>query len=87
LNDGDEEFLCSSADWMDRNFFRRTETCFPIRQRPLKDRLLADLELYLRDNCQAWELHGDGTYTRIQPGKEEPVSAQETFLAQLSAAG
>ena len=24
-NDGKEEFYCSSADWMDRNFFRRNE--------------------------------------------------------------
>jgi polyphosphate kinase len=83
-NDGDEEFLCSSADWMDRNFFRRTETCFPIRQRPLKDRLLADLELFLSDNCQAWTLQGDGTYVRVEAGTDPRVSAQETFLRQLA---
>jgi polyphosphate kinase len=83
-NDGNEEFLCSSADWMDRNFFRRTESCFPIRQRPLKERLLADLELFLRDNCQAWELRADGSYERLVPGNDERVSVQETFLRQLS---
>src|SRR5690606_7299960 len=27
--DGDPEVFCSSADWMDRNFFRRIEVCFP----------------------------------------------------------
>lgn len=85
-NDGDEEYLCSSADWMDRNFFRRTETCFPIRQRPIKERLHADLELFLSDNCQAWELRGDGSYLRLVPGNDEPVSAQATFLQQLAAA-
>lgn len=84
LNGGDEEFLCSSADWMDRNFFRRTEVCFPIRQKPLKDRLKADLELFLADNCQSWQLRGDGTYERLTPGPDEPVSAQETFLRLLS---
>ena len=83
-NDGNEEFLCSSADWMDRNFFRRTESCFPIRQRPLKERLRADLELFLRDNCQAWELRADGSYERLVPGNDERVSVQETFLRQLS---
>ena len=86
LNDGDEEFFCSSADWMDRNFFRRTETCFPIRQKPLKQRLKKDLELFLADNCQAWELCGDGSYHRLTPGKEKPVSAQQTFLARLASA-
>ena len=85
-NNGKEEYFCSSADWMDRNFFRRTETCFPIRQRPLKDRLKADLELFLADNCQAWRMNGDGSYDKLSPGKEEPVSAQQTLLAELSAA-
>jgi polyphosphate kinase len=30
LNDGDEEFYCSSADWMERNMFRRNESCFEM---------------------------------------------------------
>lgn len=85
LNNGKEEFYCSSADWMDRNFFRRNETCFPIRQKPLKERLLADLELFLADNTQAWILRGDGTYERLQPGDEAPVSVQQHFLERLTA--
>ncbi len=84
LNDGDEEFFCSSADWMDRNFFRRTETCFPIRQKPLKQRLKKDLELFLADNCQAWELRGDGSYKKLVPGKQKPISAQQKFLSRLA---
>lgn len=83
-NDGDEEYYCSSADWMDRNFFRRTETCFPIRQKPLKKKLLKDLRLFLADNCQAWELQGDGNYVRLTPDGNKPVSAQETLLRQLA---
>jgi polyphosphate kinase len=84
-NDGKEEYYCSSADWMDRNFFRRNETCFPIRQKPLKQRLMKDLKLFLADNCQAWELRGDGTYERVRPDGAKPVSAQETLLRTLSA--
>jgi len=83
-NGGKEEFLCSSADWMDRNFFRRSETCFPIRQRPLKKRLKRELELFLADNCQAWKLNGDGSYSRLRPGKNAPVSAQQTLLKELA---
>jgi polyphosphate kinase len=86
-NNGKEEYFCSSADWMDRNFFRRTETCFPIRQRPLKDRLKADLELFLADNCQAWRMNGDGSYEKLHPGKDKAVSAQQTLLAELAAIG
>jgi polyphosphate kinase len=84
LNGGDEEFFCSSADWMDRNFFRRTELCFPIRQRPLKERLRRDLQLFLDDNCHAWELHGDGRYERLQPGDKPRISAQLSFLDELA---
>jgi len=84
-NGGKEEFFCSSADWMDRNFFHRNETCFPIRQQPLKRRLKKELELFLSDNCQAWELNGDGSYTRLQPGNELPIAAQQTLLDQLAA--
>ncbi|MEX2495558.1 MAG: polyphosphate kinase 1, partial [Woeseia sp.] len=85
-NNGKEEYFCSSADWMDRNFFRRTETCFPVRQRPLKERLKADLDLLLADNCQAWALKGDGSYEKLDPGSDFPVSAQQELLAELAGA-
>ena len=84
LNNGKEEFFCSSADWMDRNFFHRSETCFPIRQRPLKTRLKKELELFLADNCQAWELNGDGSYARLTPGDSVSVSAQLSLLDDLA---
>ncbi|MBU2678339.1 MAG: polyphosphate kinase 1, partial [Gammaproteobacteria bacterium] len=85
LNDGAEEFYCSSADWMERNLFRRNESCFEIRQKAMKDRLRRHLELFLTDNCQAWVLKGDGSYTRLTPGKKERISAQEIFLKELAA--
>src|SRR5690606_37453599 len=59
---GDELIFCSSADWMDRNFFRRVEVCFPILAEALKARVIADLDLCLSDNSQAWELRPDGSY-------------------------
>ena len=86
LNDGEEEFYCSSADWMERNLLRRNESCFEIRQKRLKEQILRDLELFLMDNCQAWVLHGDGSYERLQPAPgEERLSAQMTFLENLAA--
>lgn len=84
LNDGKEEFYCSSADWMDRNMFRRNESCFEVRQKRMKEQIRHDLELFLADNVQAWELHGDGTYTRLTPGNNKAVSAQQTFLETLA---
>ncbi|NIP90246.1 MAG: RNA degradosome polyphosphate kinase, partial [Gammaproteobacteria bacterium] len=86
LNGGNEEFYCSSADWMERNMFRRNESCFEIRQKAMKEKLREHLELFLADNCQAWVLNGDGSYQRLSPGKEERISAQETFLERLTTA-
>ena len=84
LNDGNEEYYCSSADWMDRNLFRRNESCFEIRQQKMRDQIRHDLELFLADNRDAWLLHGDGSYQRTTPDGAIPVSAQQTFLETLA---
>jgi len=83
-NDGNEEFYCSSADWMERNMFRRNESCFEIRQKAMKEKIRQHLELFLSDNCQAWVMKEDGSYERLHPGKEERISAQDTFLEHLT---
>ncbi len=84
LNGGDEEYYCSSADWMERNMFRRNESCFEIRQKAMKEKLRDHLDLFLADNSQAWVLSGDGTYTRLTPGDEKRIAAQEVFLEELT---
>ena len=58
-NGGAEDVYLSSADWMDRNFFRRIELCFPVLDPALKRRVIREgLQPYLDDNCQAWEMNG-----------------------------
>ena len=84
LNNKKEEYYCSSADLMHRNMFRRNESCFEIRQKAMKEQIRRDLDLFLSDNCQAWELSADGTYARLSPGKDERVCAQEKFLEELA---
>ena len=84
---GDEQIYCASADWMDRNFFRRIEVMFPITDAPHRQRIMADLDTYLADNAQAWELQADGGYQRTQPGfGVKPIEAQTTLLRQLAEA-
>ena len=80
LNDGNELLYCSSADWMQRNFFRRVETCFPIEEkRPRKQVITMGLKNYLADNYQAWLLRADGSYQRT---KSPPASVQKPRVAQ-----
>lgn len=85
-NNGDPEVWAGSADLMKRNLLRRVETCFPIENRKLKQRIIDDLTLYVQDNTQAWQLSEDGRYTRVSRLEEqEEVSAQTMLLEQLSA--
>jgi polyphosphate kinase len=82
--DGEEHVYLSSADWMDRNFFRRIELCFPVLDKKLKARVIREgLHAYLADNVQAWEMEPDGSYLRRQPGKTRH-SAQEELLELLA---
>ena len=67
---GEEKVYLSSADWMDRNFFRRVEVAFPVNDRRLKRRVIAEgLSAFLGDNQSAWLMQSDGHYRRRRPGK------------------
>ena len=79
-NDGDAEVFCSSADWMERNFFRRVEVAFPILDPELRSSLIEDLKLYLRDDRQAWQLGSDGGYARVAPAGQGGISAQQELM-------
>jgi len=87
-NDGAEDVYLASADWMDRNFFRRIELCFPILDPKLKRRVIREgLRPYLEDNCQAWAMDGDGGFKRLKPGSGKRRAAQEELLSLLSTGG
>jgi polyphosphate kinase len=84
-NGGEPEMYGASADWMERNFFRRVEVAFPIQRQTHRERILRDLDFCLRDDTQAWILQTDATYVRTKPPAEaRPVSAQAELLAKYS---
>jgi polyphosphate kinase len=84
-NGGAEDVYLASADWMDRNFFRRIELCFPVLDPALKRRVLREgLHPYLDDNCNAWIMHPDGSYELQKPRRGRRRSAQEELLYTLA---
>jgi polyphosphate kinase len=84
-NDLRHDVYLASADWMDRNFFRRIEVCFPVLDKKLKKRVIDEgLKAYLQDNCQAWNMDGDGQYHHKQPRRAVKKCAQSELLGQLS---
>jgi polyphosphate kinase len=85
-NGGEERVWLSSADWMDRNFFRRIELCFPVNEAKLRRRVVAEgLRAYLDDNTQAWEMQPDGAYLRRKRGRSAGRCAQRELLKLLRA--
>lgn len=85
---GKERVMLSSADWMERNFFRRIELCFPVLDPRLKKRVIAEgLAPYLEDNVQAWEMDADGGYSRKRASRGTPKTrnaAQEQLVLLLA---
>jgi len=83
------ETYISSADWMERNFFRRIEVCLPILDARLKKRVVEEgLRKYLDDSTQAWDMDAHGHYRLRGPGKGQTARcAQTELLAELASAG
>ncbi|MBE7559964.1 polyphosphate kinase 1 [bacterium] len=85
--DSQEEVYLSSADWMQRNLYRRVETMFPVESPPLKRRLIDEiLPVYLKDNVKARVLLPDGTYVRRRT-EGERFRAQTALLVRPEAPG
>jgi polyphosphate kinase len=78
-NAGAREIYCGSADWMDRNLFRRIEVAFPVESPELQARVFEDLKLYLADDTQSWVLNSSGEYVRGEGSNR--VCAQTRLLS------
>jgi len=83
LAQGEEQVYLSSADWMDRNLYRRVEVAFPILDPEIKARVIREgLQILLQDNASAWIMQSNGSYQQIQSrSKLKKVGQQE--LLQL----
>jgi polyphosphate kinase len=76
-----------SADLMQRNLDRRVEAVVPVQSPLLRARLDEILEVNLRDDVLAWELHGDGSWTKVVTthGINTQVRLQELARARAQA--
>jgi polyphosphate kinase len=84
-NAGERELYLASADWMERNFFRRVEVAFPVLKAQPRERIFKDIEIYLADNTNAWELQSDGSYRRVTAGNDASAcDAQQRLLKRYA---
>jgi polyphosphate kinase len=80
-NGGKDEVYMTSADWMPRNFHRRVELMVPIEDATLRARLIEILQITRSDTSKSWELHDDGTYSRVHAkGNATPFRSQHRFI-------
>ncbi|KRT14299.1 polyphosphate kinase [Pedobacter ginsenosidimutans] len=52
-NSGKNDVYLGSADWMNRNIYRRIEVCFPIYDEQIKQEMIDIIEIQKQDNVQA----------------------------------
>jgi polyphosphate kinase len=68
--DGACDYFIGSADLMPRNLDRRVEAVVPVEDADLRERLGQILDVLRHDDRLAWELRGDGSWSRVPPWKD-----------------
>jgi polyphosphate kinase len=80
-NNGEPELLIGSADLMRRNLDLRIEVLAPVQSADLVRLVKQEvLDIYLRDNTNAWKLQSDGSYIRRKPAKNDPAFNSHLWL-------
>ena len=83
---GKEEVYLSSADWMDRNLFRRIEVAFPILDPELKQKVINEGLNELLKGVSSWNMNADGLYKQSIPSSNVKLSGQQNLLLKYSVA-
>ncbi|MGE0802386.1 MAG: polyphosphate kinase 1 [Lautropia sp.] len=82
---GAEDLWLGSADWMNRNFFRRVEVAFPLRDKKLKQRVIDEgLLNYLKPGRSGWVMDGEGGYAATGAVLDPEHDPQHLLLAKLA---
>jgi polyphosphate kinase len=86
-NNLQHDVYLASADWMNRNLFRRVEVAFPVQDKSLKRRVINEgLTPYLKDNANAWNLGSDGNWHKTKPNRrQKQYGAQRHLMLALGA--
>ena len=78
-NGGNSIIYSGSADVMIRSFKRRIESLFKINEEFIKKEAITILNYNLRDNCNSYELNEDGSYSKIEKGKNKEFNLFKEF--------
>ncbi|MBZ4189248.1 polyphosphate kinase 1 [Niabella beijingensis] len=79
-NNGAPLVYLGSADWMDRNLYRRIEVCFPVLDPRLKKELTDILEMQWNDTAAAVWIGADGENHPLPGNKNDFRSQRAVYL-------
>ncbi|MDR6943480.1 polyphosphate kinase 1 [Mucilaginibacter pocheonensis] len=80
-NNNNPEVFLGSADWMNRNIYRRIEVCFPIYDQKIREEVLSIVDIQLADNVQAVKLNEQLQNIKIE--KHEPLIQSQLQVYEL----
>ncbi len=78
-NNGQEEMYMGSADWMNRNIYRRIEVCFPVYDEQIKAEIREIIKLQLNDRVAAVALDEQGNNISFPAEGPEKASQQAIY--------
>ena len=82
FNNGDSEIFMGSADWMNRNIYRRIEVCFPVYDPAIKKQMLDIIRLQLDDNVQAVWINSASNNIKVA-ATEKHIQSQQAIYEYL----
>jgi polyphosphate kinase len=82
---GKEDVYLSSADWMDRNLFRRIEVAFPVLSPDLKQKVIDEGLNELLKDTSSWIMNSNGTYRQsISKVGKIKLTGQQKLLSSYN---
>lgn len=79
-NGGSEKIFLGSADWMNRNIYRRIEVCFPLNDATLKQQVKKLLEIQWKDTGAAVNIDKNGHNIPLVVTNLPILNSQETIF-------
>jgi polyphosphate kinase len=79
-NNGNQKIFLGSADWMNRNIYRRIEVCFPLYSNKLKQHIWNLLELQWQDTAAAVSIDADARNIPLVTKDAPLISSQESIF-------
>ena len=81
-NSGEEKIYVGSADWMKRNLKRRIEVAFPLYDKNIRELVMNNISLQLKDNTKAVIIDDNLQNIKVK-NKGKLVRAQNDFYNEL----